>query len=67
VLSEEQINRLAVVLVRARDPNNIGAVARAIYDFGFHDLRLVNEYPSRSKRPHSDIVPTEVQTDGGLL
>ena len=50
MLSEDQLGRLCVVLVRARDPNNIGAVARAMYDFGFHDLRLVNEYscPARA-------------------
>ncbi len=33
-----------MVLVRARNPNNIGAVARAMHDFGFRDLRVVNEY-----------------------
>ncbi len=33
-----------MVLVRARNPNNIGAVARAMYDFGFHDLRVVTEF-----------------------
>ena len=36
--------RLAVVLVGARNPSNIGAAARAIRDFGFSDLRVVNEY-----------------------
>ncbi len=36
--------RVCVVLVRARNPNNIGAVARAMHGFGFTDLRLVNEY-----------------------
>ncbi len=55
MLSKEQLNRLCVVLVRARDPNNIGAVARAIYDFGFHDLRLVNEYPVPLERARSAI------------
>ncbi|WP_275066513.1 TrmH family RNA methyltransferase [Acidisarcina polymorpha] len=44
MLSEDALDRLCVVLVRARDPNNIGAAARAMYDFGFHRLRLVNEY-----------------------
>lgn len=33
-----------MVLVRARNPNNIGAVARAMHDFGFRHLRLVNDY-----------------------
>jgi tRNA/rRNA methyltransferase len=32
------------VLVRARNPNNIGAVARAMHDFGFRHLRVVNDY-----------------------
>ena len=33
-----------MVLVRARNPSNIGAVARAMHDFGFRRLRVVNEY-----------------------
>ena len=44
MLSEEQCARVSVVLVRARNPNNIGAVARAMHGFGFNDLRLVNDY-----------------------
>jgi len=44
MLSESDLSRIAVVLVRARNPNNIGAVARAMHDFGFSDLRIVNEY-----------------------
>ena len=44
MLSEEQRARVTVVLVRARNPNNIGAVARAMHGFGFADLRLVNDY-----------------------
>jgi TrmH family RNA methyltransferase len=36
--------RLAVVLVGARNPSNIGAAARAMRDFGFSDLRFVNDY-----------------------
>lgn len=35
---------MAVVLVRARNPSNIGAVARAMHDFGFGRLRVVNEF-----------------------
>jgi tRNA/rRNA methyltransferase len=38
------IERLSVVLVRARNPGNIGAVARAMHDFGFRSLRVVNEF-----------------------
>jgi TrmH family RNA methyltransferase len=41
---EHVADRVVVVLVRARNPSNIGAVARAIHDFGFRHLRVVNEY-----------------------
>lgn len=44
MLSRKHARRLTVVLVRARNPNNIGAVARAMHDFGFGDLRVVNDY-----------------------
>lgn len=33
-----------MVLVRARNPLNIGAAARAMSNFGFADLRIVNDY-----------------------
>jgi TrmH family RNA methyltransferase len=41
---ERLLENVVVVLVRARNPNNIGAVARAMHDFGFRHLRVVNEY-----------------------
>jgi len=41
----EALDRIAIILVRARNPQNIGAVARAMHDFGFSNLRIVNEYP----------------------
>jgi len=44
MLTPEQLDRVVVVLVRARNPNNIGAVARAMHDFGFRHLRVVNDY-----------------------
>lgn len=44
MLSAEELARLTVVLVGARNPQNIGAAARAMQDFGFSDLRLVNNY-----------------------
>jgi tRNA/rRNA methyltransferase len=34
-----------IVLVRPRDPNNIGAAARAMKNFGFSDLAVVAPYP----------------------
>jgi TrmH family RNA methyltransferase len=39
-----ELDRVVVVLVRARNPNNIGAVARAMHDFGFRTLRVVNDF-----------------------
>src|ERR1700683_1454951 len=44
MLSREDKDRIVMVLVRARNPNNIGAVARAMHDFGFRRLRVVNEF-----------------------
>lgn len=44
MISDAQRQRVVVVLVRARNPNNIGAVARAMYDFGFATLRMVTEF-----------------------
>ena len=41
----DQQDRLIVVLVRARNPQNIGAVARAMHDLGYKHLRIVNEFP----------------------
>jgi len=55
MLPEDALSRLSIVLVRARDPNNIGAVARAMYDFGFRDLRLVNEYRVPLERAKSAV------------
>lgn len=45
MLSGDELGRVCVVLVRARNPSNIGAVARAMHDFGFARLRVVNEFP----------------------
>ncbi len=38
------LDNLAVVLVRPRNPLNIGAAARALSNFGIRRLRLVNPY-----------------------
>jgi tRNA/rRNA methyltransferase len=39
-----ELDRLRVVLVSARNPLNIGAAARAMSNFGFLRLRVVNPY-----------------------
>src|ERR1019366_2570866 len=41
----EELDRIHIVLVRARNPNNIGAAARAMHDFGLRHLRVVNQFP----------------------
>jgi len=60
MLPKEQGERVCVVLVRVRNPNNIGAVARAMYGFGFGDLRLVSEYPVPLEEARSAVDASEV-------
>jgi tRNA/rRNA methyltransferase len=52
-------NQVAVILVRARNPLNIGAAARAMGNFGFNDLRIVNDYaiPFTEARSAIDATP----------
>jgi TrmH family RNA methyltransferase len=42
--SPTELDQLRVVLVDARNPLNIGAAARAMSNFGFRRLRVVNPY-----------------------
>jgi len=60
MLLSEQSDRVVVVLVRARNPNNIGAVARAMHDFGFRHLRIVNDYAVPLETARSAVDATEV-------
>jgi len=53
-------------LVRARNPNNIGAVARAMHDFGFHRLRVVNEFPVPFEAARSAVDASSVLADAVL-
>ena len=55
MLTAEERSRVSVVLVRARNPNNIGAVARAMHNFGFTDLRLVNDYSLTLEKARSAV------------
>src|SRR3954470_23667578 len=45
--------RLHAILVRTRNPLNIGAVARAVSNFGFDSLRLVNPYTEAFREARS--------------
>jgi TrmH family RNA methyltransferase len=58
--NERHLDRVVVVLLRARNPNNIGAVARAMHDFGFHHLRIVNEYAVPFETARSAVDASEV-------
>ena len=54
--------RLHVVLVRPRNPLNIGAAARAMSNFGFSSLRLVNPYAVAFLEARSAVGASEVLT-----
>ncbi|MDR3745680.1 MAG: TrmH family RNA methyltransferase [Acidobacteriaceae bacterium] len=60
MLTSEELDRVCVVLVRARNPNNIGAAARAMHDFGLHHLRVVNDYAVPFESARSAIDASEV-------
>jgi tRNA/rRNA methyltransferase len=60
MVTEDQRARVSVVLVRARNPNNIGAVARAMHGFGFSDLRLVNDYSVALETARSAVDASEI-------
>ncbi len=57
------MNRLRVVLVAPRNPLNIGAAARAISNFGFSDLRLVNPYQVAFREARSAVKSQHVLRD----
>lgn len=60
MLSQRQLDQVRVVLVRARNPSNIGSVARAMHDFGFRHLRVVNEYAVPFATARSAVDASEV-------
>lgn len=62
----EQSERLVVVLVRARNPNNIGAAARAMHDFGFRHMRLVNDYAVSFETARSAVDASDVLSEAKL-
>jgi len=59
-MNGQKFDRVVVVLVRARNPNNIGAVARAMHDFGFRYLRIVNDYAVPYETARSAVDASEV-------
>jgi TrmH family RNA methyltransferase len=55
LLSDSQRERIAVVLVSPRNPLNIGAVARAMANFGFERLSVVAPYAAHWREARSAI------------
>jgi TrmH family RNA methyltransferase len=51
---------MRVVLVRPRDPNNIGAAARALANFGFRDLVVVAPHPPVWREVRSAVGAEEI-------
>ncbi len=57
-----EFDHLRVVLVDARNPLNIGAAARAMSNFGFRHLRVVNPYDVAFEGARSAVGAAEVLT-----
>ncbi|HEV2197139.1 MAG TPA: TrmJ/YjtD family RNA methyltransferase [Candidatus Acidoferrum sp.] len=55
---ENEFERLRVVLVNTRNPLNIGAAARAMSNFGFLHLRVVNPYELAFREARSAVGAT---------
>jgi TrmH family RNA methyltransferase len=60
MLSTAARARMTVVLVGARNPHNIGAAARAMHDFGFSDLRIVNDFAAPFEAAKIEASPAAV-------
>lgn len=54
-MSKRDLQNLTVVLVRTRNPLNIGAAARAMQNFGVRDLRLVTPYEASFREARSAV------------
>jgi TrmH family RNA methyltransferase len=55
LLTPEELDRLRVALVSTRNPLNIGAAARAMSNFGFMHLRVVNPYDAAFREARSAV------------
>lgn len=62
-----EFDRLSVVLVATRNPLNIGAAARAMSNFGFSSLRLVNPYEPSFREARSAVNAAEVLASAKLF
>lgn len=55
-----ELGNLVIVLVRTRNPLNVGAAARAMSNFGLHRLRLVNPYEVAFREARSAVGASDV-------
>jgi tRNA/rRNA methyltransferase len=60
-------DRLSVILVSTRNPLNIGAVARALCNFGFHHLRLVCPYDPAFREARSAVGASSILTQAKVF
>ncbi len=58
---------LCVVLVSTRNPLNIGAAARAMSNFGFSDLRLVNPYDPAFREAKSAVNAADILKEATIF
>lgn len=63
LLTEAKADNLRVVLVATRNPLNIGAAARAMSNFGFLHLRVVNCYDVAFREARSAVGAPELLTN----
>jgi len=63
LLNKDQLDRIIVVLVAARNPLNIGAAARAMSNFGFLRLRVVNRYKIAFREAQSAVGAPQLLQD----
>jgi TrmH family RNA methyltransferase len=62
-----QLDRLSVVLVATRNPLNIGAAARAMSNFGFTSLRLVNPFEPSFREARSAVNAADLLSSAQLF
>lgn len=61
------MSEFTIILVRPRDPNNIGAVARAMGNFGITDLRIVDPYTPNWTTAVSAVGATDILLSAKLF
>jgi len=60
-------DRLSVILVSTRNPLNIGAAARAMCNFGFHHLRLVQPFDPAFREARSAVGASSILTQAKVF